>query len=112
MEQKTKLPEPETEEYFQMLFESVHQMVEGLKGMIRIEELNLMANLTEKEMNHSIEQLKFFKDTHTYWSNTLKNLQYHKTDVPRQIPCEQPNSNQTEAKKPKRKNWLARLFGR
>lgn len=110
MEQKTKLPEPETEEYYQMLFESVHKMVEGLEGMIRIEELNLITDLTEKEMNHNIEQLQFFKDTHTYWSNKLKNLQWHKTDVPRQIPCEQPPvSNQ---QKPKTKNWLARLFGR
>jgi hypothetical protein len=112
MEQKTKLPEPETEEYYQMMFESCHQMVEGLKGMIRISELNLMTNLTEKEMNHNIDQIKFFKDTLHFWNTTLINLQHHKTDVPRQLTPEQPNSNQTEVKKTKRKNWLALLFGR
>ncbi|HDR52938.1 MAG TPA: hypothetical protein ENN90_15175 [Mariniphaga anaerophila] len=111
MEQKTRLPEFETEEYYQMLFESVYKMVEGLKGMIRIEELNLMANPNEKELNHNIEQLQFFKNAYNHWNNTLKNLQHYKTDVPRQIPCEQPPvANQ---QKPKRKNWLTRrLFGR
>lgn len=111
MEQKTRLPKLGTPEYYQFMWDCYYLLTQGMRAGIKLVEIRFLENLTEDEINEQIETKQKFENELKNCENQLYLLRTYTPAIPRVPPCEQPKPN-IEAIKPKRKNWLIRLFGR
>lgn len=105
METKSKLPKIGTDEYDLLLLEKYKLASDGIQALQDVAKLQMQNAANEEEINEVIEIYDELGKLLKGVNHTLFNLRNLCQIPEEETPSEQPQ-------KPKRKNWLTRLFGR
>jgi len=105
-----KLPEIETPEHYQLMWDSYYKLAEGMRAGIKLTELRFVEDLNEQQIDRQLDTIKGFKEQLKFCEDELSKIQLLPSVIMR-IPPPYEKTQFPEKQKGKLKSWLARFLG-